>query len=292
MNLDVFSDLSEQLNYKINNFNLYIKKGTLIPFDKLTVACHWHLDLEFIVVLKGYMDFFVNGETIHLEEKQGLFVNSKRLHYGFSSDKTDCEYIVVCVHPSLLGNKQWIGQEYWETKFGSTTQDYVLFTDQVRWHKKILNTLLSIYDEFQKPKINPLRLLSIAVSLCADIGDRIEENAEQTNIDQSLLYIWKMTDFIHGNYEHKITLNDIASAGSVSRSQCCILFGKYIGQTPNSYLTKYRIQKSCELLSDTERTISEIALTCGFQDASYFSQVFRKMVGVVPHEYRKINNNK
>lgn len=292
MNLDVFSDLSEQLNYNLNNFNLYVKKGALVPFDKLTAACHWHLDLEFIVVLDGYMDFFVNGETIHLEKGQGLFVNSKRLHYGFSPDKTDCEYIVVCINPSLLGNKQWIGKEYWENKFGSTTQDYVLLTDEISWHRGILNNLLYLYNEFQNPEYKPLRFLSIAVSLCADTGDHIEEKTQQTVIDQSWMYIWKMTDFIHGNYENKITLNDIAFAGSVSRSQCCILFNKYIGQSPNSYLTKYRIQKSCELIRDTERSISEIALTCGFQDASYFSQVFRKMVGIAPHEYRKTHNSK
>ncbi|WP_274380015.1 helix-turn-helix domain-containing protein [Paenibacillus mucilaginosus] len=60
------------------------------------------------------------------------------------------------------------------------------------------------------------------------------------------------------------------------------MFGSYIGQTPKSYLTRYRIQKSCEMLHDTDRTISKIAISCRFQSASYFSYVFCKEMGIVP----------
>ncbi len=55
--------------------------------------------------------------------------------------------------------------------------------------------------------------------------------------------IWKMTGFIQDHYDLKITLSDIAAAGSICRSRCCELFSKYIGQTPNTYLVRYRIQK-------------------------------------------------
>ncbi|ACT03129.1 AraC family transcriptional regulator [Paenibacillus sp. JDR-2] len=287
MQLDVFSDLSERLNYNLKNFQLYIKKGTLMPFDKYAAACHWHPDLEFILVLDGYMNFFVNGETVLLEKGTGIFVSSKRLHYGYSPDKIDCSYIVVCIHPSLLGNEQWIGKEYWEEKFGPNTEDFIVLTEHESWHKDALVSLNQLYEEMHATKRNPIRLLSIAMSLTANIGDRIGEKKEPTAIDPSWFYVWKMTAFIHGHFEHKITLDDIAAAGSVSRSQCCILFGKYVEQSPNTYLMKYRIKKSCELLSETDRSISEIAISCGFQSSSYYTFVFRKELGIVPNEYRR-----
>ncbi|UKS27981.1 helix-turn-helix transcriptional regulator [Paenibacillus sp. HWE-109] len=65
------------------------------------------------------------------------------------------------------------------------------------------------------------------------------------------------------------------------------MFNKYVGQTPNTYLTRYRIQKSCEMLKETKRSISEIALACGFQSSSYFTSIFRKQLGLVPQDYRK-----
>lgn len=161
-----------------------------------------------------------------------------------------------------------------------------MLTDRELWHKGILNMMEQLYDEMND-QCNPIKLLSMALSLCANIGDHIEEKKEQTNIDPSWFYVWKMTSYIHGNFDYKITVDDIAAAGSVSRSRCCQLFGKYIIQSPNAYLNKYRITKSCEMLQETDRSICEIAISCGFQSASYYTSMFRKELGVVPNEYRK-----
>lgn len=290
MKLDVFSDLSEQVRYNLTHLKLRVVKGTLIHFDKFEAACHWHPDLEFISVLEGSMNFYVQGETVFLEKGQGIFVNSKRLHYGYSSDMSDCIYIVACIHPSIIGTERWDGNEYWEEKFGSNTEDYIVFKGDIPWHNETLLCLDRLYKEMYSTRRNPLSLLSQAISLCATIGSHIVERSQQTEIDHAWFYIWKMTAFIHANYESKITLEDIAASGSASRTHCCKLFAQYLGQTPNEYLTKYRLKKSCELLNGTDRSISDIALSCGFQSASYFSFVFRKEFGKAPNTFRKQQN--
>ncbi len=290
MQLDVFSDLSEQVRYNLTHLKLRVVKGTLIHFDNFAAACHWHADLEFISILDGVMNFNVHGEMVSLEKGQGIFVNSKRLHYGYSSDRTDCIYIVVCIHPSIIGTERWEGNEYWEEKFGSNTEDYIVLKRDVPWHQEALLCIGHLYEEMYSANRNPLALLSLAVSLCATIGKHIVERSQQIAMDHAWFYIWKMTAFIHGNYENKMTLDDIAASGSASRTHCCKLFGEYLGQTPNEYLTKYRLKKSCELLIGTDRSISDVALSCGFQSASYFSFVFRKEFGMTPNRYRKQQN--
>src|SRR4051812_41784515 len=117
--LEVFSDLSERLNYNLPDFPLYVRKGRLRHFDRFAAACHWHPDLEYILVLDSSMEYFVNGKILHLAKDDGIFVNSKRLHYGFSADKTDCSFIVVVVHPSLLGEGIGAGKMYLTEKFGT-----------------------------------------------------------------------------------------------------------------------------------------------------------------------------
>ena len=52
-----------------------------------------------------------------------------------------------------------------------------------------------------------------------------------------------MTGFIHQHFPERITLADIAAAGTMSRSQCCIVFREYVNRTPNEYLTDYRIEQ-------------------------------------------------
>lgn len=285
--LEVFSDLSERLNYNIPNFPLYVRKGTLHQFDRYAAACHWHPDLEFILVLGGTMEYFVNGQTIQLRTGNGIFVNSKRMHYGFSSDKTDCSYIVAAVHPVLLGGGTLAIKAYLEEKLGSNTDDFILLTSESSWQQEALLLLAQMYDEMHSGTGNLLHLLSQAVSLCTYIGDHLQQLSGHNVDEQSWMTIRKMTGFIHQHYDLKITINDIAAAGTVCRSRCCELFSRYIGQTPNSYLIQYRIQKSCEMLRETNGPVCEIAIACGFQTASYFSYVFRKATGLVPQDYRR-----
>jgi AraC family transcriptional regulator, melibiose operon regulatory protein len=285
--LDVFSDLSERLNYNIPDFPLYARKGELQQFDRYAAACHWHPDLEFIFVLDGSMEYFVNGQTVLIEKGNGIFVNSKRMHYGFSTDKLDCSFLVVVIHPSLLGENTNFGRMYFEEKFGSGNEDFILLTHQKSWQKDVLLTLNELYHEINSNPCNPLRLLSQATSICARIADHIQRVPDNPNDDQSWIAVWKMTGFIQRHHDQKVTLDDIAAAGSICRSRCCELFSKYNGQTPNAYLVRYRIQKSCQMLLETNRSINEIAIVCGFQSASYFSYVFRKETGLTPQAYRK-----
>lgn len=57
-------------------------------------------------------------------------------------------------------------------------------------------------------------------------------------------------------------------------------------ESPNQYLLKYRIFRSVEYLKRTDMSVTEIAMTCGFNDTSHFIQYFKKKMGVTPYEYR------
>lgn len=285
--LEIFSDSSERLNYNLPDFQLYAHKSKLKHFEKYSAMCHWHLDLEFILVLDGSMEYFVNGKTVTINKGCGIFVNSKRLHYGFSSNKIDCSFIVVAVHPILISKGTSTAEIYIEKKFSMQTEDFILLNPEIPWQQEIIIFIRKIYDEMHTNAPNPLHLISKASYICASIGDNLHETSNHYSDDKSCIAIWKMTEFIHENYSNKISINDIASSGAVCRSRCCNLFSMYIGETPNNYLNKYRIKKSCEMLKETNRLISEIAIACGFQTSSYFSYIFRKEVGMMPQDYRK-----
>jgi AraC-like DNA-binding protein len=290
MALKVFSDMSERLNHNLPGFPIYARKGELRHFNRYAAACHWHPDLEFIFILDGEMDYFVNGQTLHMSKGEGIFVNSKRLHYGFSDNNSDCSFIVVVVHPSVLGDNTPLGKTFFELKFGFETEDYLLLTAKTQWQKDILSSIKLIFDDIDKSKDNPLRLLSLVTSLCACTADNIKSLQKERGNNSNANYwvaVRKMTGFIFQKYNEKITLDDIAAAGSVCRSKCCQLFNEYIGQSPNAYLTCYRIGKSCEMLKESNMTILEIAMSCGFQSPSYFTHIFQKEIKLTPKEYRK-----
>lgn len=285
--LDVFSDSSERLKYNIPDYPLYVRKGTLQQFSRFTAECHWHSDLEFILAISGRMEYFVNGQIVRIDTGNGIFVNSKRLHYGFSSDQTDCSYIVVAIHPSILGEFTSPGKLFIKEKFGFNTEDYVMLNPKTSWNEDIFISMRKLLTEINLKIPNILLLLSEAASMCALIGENINKNTSQHSTDREWNIFWNMINFIHQNYDSKISLDNIAENGLVCRSRCCELFSQFIGQSPNVYLNGYRINKSCEMLKETNRSIGEIALACGFQTASYFSYVFRQTKGENPQDYRK-----
>ena len=65
------------------------------------------------------------------------------------------------------------------------------------------------------------------------------------------------------------------------------VFRKATGQTPIEYLVRLRIQKSTELLRNTDFSITEIALQVGFNDSNYFTRQFRNSLGESPRSYRQ-----
>lgn len=96
-----------------------------------------------------------------------------------------------------------------------------------------------------------------------------------------------MVSYLYQHYSEKITLDDIAASGHVSRSKCCRIFKHYLQQSPIDFLNAYRLKVSCSLLASTDKSITEIALACGFNHLSYFSKYFAENYGCTPREYRK-----
>ncbi|MCC7666218.1 AraC family transcriptional regulator [Liquorilactobacillus satsumensis] len=286
--LQIFSDLSENVHYNHAEFPLYTHKDKL-SYYKYCAACHWHPDLEFIYIVSGEMDYFVNGKVIHLTAENGIFVNSKRLHYGFSSAQTECVFIAVVVEPYSFFESGKYMKIFLESKFSIYTNDFIVLDKKTGWQAQALALIQETYKTMQKKVINPLLAQAKVTLLCSIISEQLRKEEHSKEDLQTRMIIWKMTHFIHKNYHNKIDAADIAEAGAVCRSRCFKLFKTQIGQSPNLYLMRYRLAKSCGLLVTTNITISEISELCGFQTLSYFSYVFRKELKQTPKLYRKAN---
>ena len=100
--------------------------------------------------------------------------------------------------------------------------------------------------------------------------------------------IKQMLEFIHTNYREKITVQQIAGAAGVSVRECSRCFQRNIGLSPVVYLNRYRIRVSARELIQTTDQIAVIGERNGFADASYYTRLFRELIGCTPREYRGI----
>ena len=96
----------------------------------------------------------------------------------------------------------------------------------------------------------------------------------------------KILNFIEMNYANKITLDDISQLIGMSPSATSRFFKTKTKNNFNYYLTNHRIGKAAQMLTETEKFISEICYSCGFNNISNFNMVFKKKKNCTPNEYR------
>jgi two-component system response regulator YesN len=70
------------------------------------------------------------------------------------------------------------------------------------------------------------------------------------------------------------------------------LFKDEVGETFIDYITNLRIQKSKELLAESQLSGKEICFEIGYGDPNYFSRNFKRIVGITPTEYKEITKRK
>ena len=99
--------------------------------------------------------------------------------------------------------------------------------------------------------------------------------------------VLKAINYIEAGLENRIKNTELAKNAFMSTNSFSRLFKENVGESPQKYLTKRRIEKSCSLLHHTNYSIDEIAVQCGFFDRYHFSKIFKSIVKTTPAVYRK-----
>ena len=101
----------------------------------------------------------------------------------------------------------------------------------------------------------------------------------------------KIKNYIDSHYSENITLDFLSNLTYVNKFHLVHLFTKEMGISPINYLINKRIDESKNLLSTTNYSIRDISSIVGFSNSSYFSQMFKKITGISPKDFRS-NNSK
>ena len=189
--------------------------------------------------------------------------------------------------------------------------DLVAFPKNVKFRRKITSKLKFYYVklDFDKnmpcgilPIKNKMRVLS-SLKFILEAAKR--EDAQKTaeyflndifvQIDTEKLFVTSKVDplverviqFLYDNLTEKISLSDIAENIEISKSGLIERFKLSTGKTPMNYLSELRLNAAEELLVTTDDSLSLIAEKCGFENAFYLSNTFKKSKGISPKFYRQ-----
>lgn len=280
-------DNSEIFQYDFENYFAYSHIGKAENYPNQICRAHWHEDLEFILVLSGNLTDYINGIAVPLRTGQGILINSKQLHESYYNDP-HCTYHCTLLHPMLLCASRQIEREYVDPVLSGPP--YILLDSGVDWQKKIMDRLMEIY-QWRDRDGAPLKIQSLFNEIWLSLYERLFQRQRGTAFpkgsDRGLTVLKEMILYVQRNYREKICLEDIARAGTVSKSTCLSLFKKYLRDTPVNYLILYRLKKAAGLLRSTDLSVTDTAFETGFSNISYFIKTFRGLYACSPLEYRK-----
>jgi AraC-like DNA-binding protein len=106
-------------------------------------------------------------------------------------------------------------------------------------------------------------------------------------LHRSSVRIERALAYINDHLFDRVTLGDVSRAASMSPQGFSRFFPRLMGRTFIEYLTELRIGAACRQLIETERTVTEICFTCGFNNLSNFNRHFYRMKKLSPREYRQ-----
>jgi AraC-like DNA-binding protein len=101
-----------------------------------------------------------------------------------------------------------------------------------------------------------------------------------------LLDVGKVISYLESHYPKPVTLSKLVHIANMTERTLTRHFKKATGLTPIEYYQHLCIGRACELLKNSDKTISEVAFETGFSDSNYFSRQFKKIIGQTPRNYR------
>lgn len=146
--------------------------------------------------------------------------------------------------------------------------------------------LVSAYDKFEYAK-RAIRLCVFVkwlTQLCASVCEKMDSSLQNYH---NQIYTMAL-GYIRENFEtNTLCLNDIARHANISPAYLSSLFKKVSGQSISDTITALRIESACHYLESTSLSLKEISTKCGYTNQYYFSNSFKKKLGMSPSAYRE-----
>lgn len=269
-----------------SNVDAFVGQGMIILSSKgsinMSKGCHSHDSYEFLLPLTDMPYTGVEKKVITSEKYKFLPINSEQSH-GPIRDIFDWKLMSFQIDKKTFNdisysycNKNDITFENESIKVGIE-----IFGPLTMFKEETRNTQAG--SDFILQNLINLITVNILRQFKSNIPKLIKDYnyCERDNINRAIAYLRE-------EYNSTFSLDDVASIANLSPYHFIRTFKAMTGKTPYDYLLDVKIEKSKELLKLKNYSITDICFRCGFNNLEHFSSVFKRKVGIVPSQYRKL----
>lgn len=256
---------------------------------------HWHQCIEILFVHRGEGSIIVNQQLFNIEHGMLFFFQPYQLHQIYSnvSKKVPFERSIFYIDPyraeAFLESFPYRRQLF--SALWKGIQSTTIFN--LSGQAQIVEWALSNYDRLSKESDyeNSEHITMLLLHLLEVIS--MDQSVPiHTDLQRKLHYSEKIMSWIEQHYHEEFSLERLADAVHLSKAYVSRIFHQETGSKLMDYINARRIKQACQLLITSNSSVEEIGIQVGISNASYFNQVFKKMLGVTPLQYRKNHASK
>ncbi len=220
-----------------------------------------HLCFEILVVTKGTVEYTVGNKTKQMQRNDAVLVFPHQPHKMYSGDSD--AYTVCCFDGSLI--------HYFAKKHDGYLPEDPFIT--------LSPALAEMFIQARDSK-NICAIKGCLYSICAMLEHSQNWHPRTKSPTDGLLI--DILEYVEKNYGSDCDLSDLAATLSYNPSYIAKLFIRHVGMSFREFVMQRRVREACYMLSNTDLSVLEISVACGFRSLRTFNRNFRDITGYSP----------
>ncbi|MBR4711476.1 MAG: helix-turn-helix transcriptional regulator [Clostridia bacterium] len=270
----------EVIRYETTNFKCACGQAN-------AVLPHSHREIEFGMILSGRPRLITPGADLLLRPGSLWLMNPYQTH-ALRTRSIRQPYTFLDLQLSMSFFRQYFPQaEYVRFDVADLTPATIGEEGHARLREALLRTARAY---FAREPYYALRTAGCINTLLAELLEAVPHSVlsdpELRKADARLSRLQRLTDYIEAHMGEKLLLSELAEREGLSLPYLSQLFAEEVGQPFQRYLTAMRCRRAAALLVETNQSLTDIAMACGFSALKYMNRGFRECYDCTPAELR------
>ena len=239
---------------------------------------HLHNDLELVYLESGHLTAYADTAKVELNSGDIFLAFPNQIHYYRSPDRKE-SYLLFIVKPENL-------PEYAELlSLCLPSSPLIRGADQLPRVKRLLRMLWESEQDTVSSCLQPsARRNGYLLALFSELFLHVDMQASDGEDSGSAREIIR---YCSEHFSENLSLAALEEALHLNKYYISHLFSSKLGISFNNYINSLRVSEACRLLRTTEKSITEICESIGFNTLRTFNRAFTKQIGIPPSQYRK-----
>ncbi|MDQ0059046.1 helix-turn-helix domain-containing protein [Paenibacillus harenae] len=283
--------LPGSLTFGTINDPLWIEFDRRIGYHSMNNS-HYHMAYEVYYLFSGERNFFIRDSVYHVHPGDLVLIGSNAVHKTTERSTPNHERVVLHIEQAYLSE---LSSEDKDLLFAPFAADHPVVKLNLKERMHVEQLLGSLLRELSEcPPGYRLHIRNMTIELLLFIARHFLKRKAMPDIELTPVQrkVTDITRHINLHFREPLQLDDLAKQFFISKGHLCRVFKEVTGFGFTQYINVTRVKEAEYLLRETDWSVTQVSEQCGFENFSHFGKVFKKLSGLSPRAYRKLQQSR